>query len=336
MSQQTRFHGFDRADPFSDPTMIHEGLPGEPAVLKNMICFPEFDCLYHEDGSRAPDTCIRRGHNFNIESIGPERVYVQSDIPRCDRPVVYLGTLAWNFWGHFLTEGLSRVWSLRHCNHLSLFRGLFFTRTGDLPWLPHISAFLKHSDIAADRLLHCRSPLILSEVHVPAPTMVNRNHAFSAHPETHAIVSSRICGTTPARTDQPVYLSRTRLPDLHRKIVGEDQLEHVLDRAGVRIAFPEQMVFDEQVRLFNSHKTFIGCIGSGFHSLLFALPGTARTVVLSDREINANYRIVDQLQQLEADYINCLVVDRASRKKDLDRVLDLDVAVHCLRELNIL
>lgn len=333
-----RYHGLPSANPISDPVKIHSGLPTLDRVLTDMICFPQFDCLYHKDGSRAPETCIRRGSNLNIESVGPERIEVPADIIRYESPVIYLGTFAWNFWGHFLTEGLSRVWCLRHCHHLADLRGIFFTRAGDLPWLPHIEAFLRHSDIDSKRLMHCEAPLMLSEVYVPKPTMVNRNHAYSDHPESHAIVARRICGSYPIRrSDEPIYLSRRRLPQLHRKIVAEDRLESILARVGVRIVCPEEMSFEEQVKLFTSRRVFIGCIGSGFHSLLFAPgDGESKTIVLCGPTINANYHIVDELQQIDADYINCLSVDLTSRKIDPDRVLDLDVAVHYLKQLGIL
>jgi capsular polysaccharide biosynthesis protein len=333
-----KFHQFSSADPVSDPVTIYDGRPARDHVLTDMICLPQFDCLYHKDGSRAPATCIRRGSNLNIESIGPEHVELPDDIRRHERPLIYLGTLAWNFWGHFLSEGLSRVWCLRHCRELDDLQGIFFTRAGDLPWQPHVSAFLRYSDLDAQKLMHCETPLLLSEVHIPRPSMVNRNHAFSDHPESHAIVAQRICGNRPSeRSDQPVYISRRQLPELHRKIVTEDRLEIALVRAGVRVVCPEHMAFEDQINLFLSHRIFIGCIGSGFHSLLFAArDGTSKTIVLCDPKINANYRIIDELQQIDADYINCLSVDPTSRKIDPDRILDLDVALHQLRRIGIL
>ena len=335
---RVRFHQFSSPDPFSDSVTIYNGRPGMDRLLTNMICMPQFDCLYHEDGSRAPETCIRRGHDLKIESIGPPQIEVPERIERHESPLIYLGTFAWNFWGHFLTEGLSRVWCLRHCSELSDLHGIYFTRPGDFPWLPHMSAFLRHSDLDERRLMRCESPLLLRQVHVPGPSMVNRNHAFSDHTESHAIVAQRICGDPPARrSEQPVYISRRRLPELHRKIVREDRLERELAAAGVRIVCPEQMPFDDQVRLFVSHRIFIGSIGSGFHSLLFApRDGTSRTIVFCDHRVNANYRIVDELQHIEADYINCLYIDPTSRKTDPDRILDVDMALHHLVRLGIL
>lgn len=333
-----RYHQFGSADPVSDPVTIHDGRPTLDRVLTDMICFPDFDCLYHKDGARAPETAIRRGFALNVESTGPERVEVPSDIPRIERPLIYLGTFAWNFWGHFLTEGLSRVWCLRHCHELADLRGIYFTRAGDLPWLPHIAAFLGHGDLDPARFMPCETPLRLREVHVPQPSMVNRHHAFTDHPESHAIVARRIVGSGPVkRSDQPIYISRRRLPELHRKIVGEDRLEDLLMRAGVRIVCPEQMPFEEQIGLFVSHRIFIGTIGSAFHSLLFAPgDGTSKMIVLSDPTINANYRIVDELRRIDADYICCLSVDATSRKIDPDRILNLDVALHHLKRLGIL
>jgi capsular polysaccharide biosynthesis protein len=186
-----------------------------------------------------------------------------------------------------------------------------------------------------ERFIHCTAPLALKELHVPSPTMLNRNHAFSAHVETHCEIAEKICDASSARSNQPLYISRRRLPDLHRKIVNEEKFEHALQNAGVRIVCPEQLPFEEQVRLFNEHTVFMGCIGSGFHSLLFNLRSEIRTVVLCDQAINTNYLIVDTLKNIDATYIRCLSVERQSNKIDPDRVLDVQAALEGLREIGL-
>jgi hypothetical protein len=110
-----RYHGFRIAEPISDPVKIYSGLPTPDRVLADIICLLHYDCLYYQDGPRAPEICIRRGSNLNIESVGPARIEVPAVILRYENPLIYLGTFAWNFSGHILTEGISRVWYLRHC-----------------------------------------------------------------------------------------------------------------------------------------------------------------------------------------------------------------------------
>ena len=87
--------------------------------------------------------------------------------------------------------------------------------------------------------------------------------------------------------------------------MNEQELEEALAERGVRIVSPEKLSFDDQVRLFNEHHTFIGLLGSAFHSLLYALPGRAlRTVVIgSARGSYPNYFMIDHLKGIEASYV---------------------------------
>jgi capsular polysaccharide biosynthesis protein len=153
-------------------------------------------------------------------------------------------------------------------------------------------------------------------------------------------VSSRIAGrdSGPA-SDQPVYLSRRKLAGAQRRISREAELESILATKGHRIVYPEEISFEDQVRLFNSHKTFTGCIGSAFHSVLFAREDTnVSTVVFARETVGVNYLMIDKIKSTSATYIKCLEDDESSAKESTfrDQVLDIDVALFHLRLMGIL
>lgn len=326
------YYGFENGPQF-DPFVVRDGVPCPVSILRDMLCTPEYDSLYRSDGSRADETCVLRGPDRQNYSIGPERIDVPADAVRCDRPMVYLGTLAWNDWGHFLLEGLARVWAMKHHPTLADCRGLYFTRPNHRhKEQPHIAALITNLD-CAPRLLRCDRPMLLREVHVPPVSFFIRNHAFKAHTEALARVTHRILNhKLPQTTDRPVYLSRRNLSDDLRHIDGEAELEMMLSSHGVRVVCPESLSFESQVRLYNTHRTFIGTYGSAFHSLLFSRQNV-RTVVLCESQINSNYLMIDELLSIEADYVNCLSVDRQSKKIDPDRKLDVPTALRYLTSL---
>src|SRR6202041_3545870 len=68
--------------------------------------------LYDKTGLRIPESCVRRRQDLSAYiRAGAETIDVPSDVITIDDPILYLCSVA-NQWGHFLTEGISRLWAL--------------------------------------------------------------------------------------------------------------------------------------------------------------------------------------------------------------------------------
>jgi capsular polysaccharide biosynthesis protein len=313
-----------------------EARSGAPPIyhFKNLTYFPKLACLYGEDGQRVLETCVRRGPQ--LEEVGkipesPERVSIPAGIPRLDRPVIFCGVVN-SHWGAFLTEGISRLWVLAESD---------FPADVPLLWLrwkrlstPHLDRFLYHAGIKQERILRLDQATTLAEVLVPHPSFAIRSHAFGCHLSLPEQVAEEICTQNGERTNQPVYLSRRLLAESKRRSPGEDMLEEVLQRRGVRVVSPETMSYEDQVRMVNSHELFIGCIGSAFHSLMYARPGRPlRTIVMTNKLLKkrtASYFMIDLLKGIDATYL-CDVL-----QNDEAETLDVEAAQEWLKELSII
>ena len=286
--------------------------------FEGLLCLPGHDCLFDESGQPVIETQEflrgRSGRQIVSKSRTP-LLPVPKAVKRLDVPVLFSGWPS-RHWGKFLTRGISRLWAVPG---LDLPSEVKLLRS---KWARWSETFLRHADMEPDRFVKITEPTRLDEVFVPAPSFVESCRAFDCHFVLPERVAERVCGPRPKLTDQPVYLSRSRLAEKMQRSSGEAALEEALAENGVRIVWPETMSFEDQVRLFNQHSTFIGQIGSAFHSLMFRLPDRpVRTIVFDPvRPHWASFAMVDLLKGVQATYVQVKLIDRTG-----ERTGDLDV-----------
>ena len=221
--------------------------------------------LYDSDGQRIPESCLSRASGLHMP--GPERIEVPEGCRTINEPMLYLGWLQ-DHWGHFLTEGISRLWA-RHV-HPETHDLNSFTAFG-YPLAPQVTDYLRWLGLSGTRFTHFDQAVRIETCFIPAPSFTDRTEAFAAHllpSQQMAELSSfaRQRGTT----SRPVYLSRSRL-GFGRKTRREEELEQALSNRGVLIVYPEQLSLQQQIALFNTHEVFIGTWGSAFHGMSLSL-----------------------------------------------------------------
>ena len=279
---------------------------GAPPVhhYQNVAFHPKYPALYDQDGHRILETCLRRNAGLKyVHGDPPEEWSPPKDAVRIDGPVAFCGVLK-GHWGHFLTESIGRLWALLD-GDIPTSTPLLFQGSRFLP-VSFIDTFLHYAGIERKRFIEPEGPLVLRDVIVPHPSFSMGGEAFSAHLSLPERVAERIGGQERRSTAQPVYLSRRHILDRQaRRAVSEAELEEALAERGVRIVSPEKLSFEDQVRLFNEHDTFIGLLGSAFHSLLYALPGRPlRTVVIGAAHgAYSNFFMIDYLKGIASHYV---------------------------------
>ena len=147
-----------------------------------------------------------------------------------------------------------------------------------------------------DRLV-CRSVVKAPLIIVPRCSIELGLTLHAAHLEvTRTIARHLLRDGATKQNARPVYLSRTRLRSSGRTILGEEAVEQYCRSRGFLVVHPERMSLRNQVQLFNTHETFVGVLGSAFHSTLFRLVGPARHVYLYDSgRARPTYRLIDEL-----------------------------------------
>jgi hypothetical protein len=210
-----------------------------------------------------------------------------------DEEVVYLGWL-FNHYGHFLMQSLARAWFLAELE--PSVKVVFHHPSATWPRLANwTQRMLAAFGIPPDRILVLETPTRLRRLIVPEPLFEPRSVADDKTVRVHErmaqpyqdVAAQIVGGLKPSA--QPLYLSRRLLPSSQRLMIGEDQLEELLRQNGFRIAYPETIPFEEQVRLINSHAEIFSNAGSAAQNVLFALHGPGLHLLTNGADFSPDY-----------------------------------------------
>ena len=264
----------------------------------------------------------------------------EEHLAEVDEEIVYLGWL-FTHYGHFLMQSLARIWYLAE---VSPSVRVIFHHPSPADWKPKRWAthILEAFGVPEQRILVLNEPTRLRRLHVPEalfdPRSVAEDHRVRVH-EAMALpyreVAERIVGTTKPST-QPVYLSRRLLPSSQRLMIGEGELEDALRHYGFRIAYPETMTFEDQVRLINGHTDIFSNAGSAAQNVLFALHTPRLHLLTNGAEFSPDYFMHASVVGAPTTFINCLGTNGRRRfrgeQKVTPHVVDVPAIVRYLNE----
>jgi hypothetical protein len=308
-------------------------IEGNPAVevVEDVFFDPRFPCLYDSEGIRVENSVLRKGQGLRTSGASsPEVLPRPPHRIRATREVVWVGPLQQHF-GHFLLEGISRLWFLREREQIAL-------TLPENPFRapPFRDDFLDGLGRSSRDFLFPRRPTWFSRVVVPAQSLTYRGSAHRAHRTVAQSVAHRLCGDLPERSDRPVYLTRQFLPAESRRSASEATLVRELERRDFLVVSPERIGLREQVKLFERHSLIVGMMGSAFHTLLLARrqPDRVGYLVRTDH-LHDQYPVLDALNRTPSAYIGCLDVDVDSAKPGFTRdvVIDVEMALSAVESL---
>ncbi len=288
----------------------HEAAPAQVLEYNDVYMIPGGDtmALYDRDGRRIDASGARRGVDLKEFIAARETIEPPRDCQRIDGPLLYL-SVYFNHWGHFLTESLSRMWARYAHPELATIPGFFGAFSRGNKTNATTAAFLTSFSSAPLTLVKAFGPTRIEKCFVPQPSFANRAFAFAAHRDALHDVARTFLKDVDVRHDpRPVYLSRSRLAKGNRFITNEAALDEALAARGFRIVHPQEMNLAEQIILFNTHRDFVGCVGSAFHSTLMTLNGEAiATHILSEKFPNVNCLLIDAIVGNDSHYVStCL------------------------------
>jgi hypothetical protein len=260
---------------------------------------------YCPDGTVSENTLRLWGEGGERVDPVPERLDDADVVDTVDEEVIWGGHL-YNHYGHFLSEGVARLWPLLPGGPLAGRRTVFTTPLRSpgfaREWL---GAF------GVDVLeLPGRGAVRFTRMMVPEPAW--RLDAWIA-PEIvslHRHVRDRLTiPETSAR--EALWMSRSAL-DPDRTAADERSLEAVI--AGhMEIVRPESLTLVEQIALIESCRGLGGIVGSAFHMLLlceshpkcvYVCPETvASAFVAQDRLLGIESRFVEGLELFSRDEV---------------------------------
>lgn len=296
--QRSNFIGFSR---IARP--IFEVSDEVPAILeyKDLIHIPTVNALYRRDGILIPES--RRIHvdqsmistktsdSFwkKIHAIYPPEIEVPQNLDVVDQPVVLLGNNNGHF-GHFLLEGLARMWAVLS-GDVSPGEDRILITNGT-PQAPFARQFFEPLGIGYDEISSPLVPTLYRNVKIVSPMI---NYTFRVNrrlPEVHRELSRRM--KSDRRFDRPVFISRAGVRNGLHIFHGEDVLETEMSRKGFETVRPETLTFSDQMALFAKCPLIVGSIGSAFHNILFEpANGCVARIMMSSEDVGHRFLMVD-------------------------------------------
>lgn len=244
--------------------------------------------VYDSSGEIIPHSQVLRGvEQACIVGHVPGRDI--APVEHVDEDVIYGGFVFTHF-GHILLESLARLWA--SAPETSDTPICFQCRTDEIPAAARALFRLVGIEKAVRIVRHNTS---FRSVAVPAPAFVIRHRAHRLFKQMFLTMADRALGKASFQvTEQPLYLSRTRLGSSQRTVSGEAAFEEALKRVGFHVVHPETLPIEEQIRLVNSHRYVVGPQGSAFHMLLFSRIANDSVCLTSDAP-NGTYALCDAL-----------------------------------------
>ncbi|MFS7222053.1 DUF563 domain-containing protein [Rahnella inusitata] len=193
--------------------------------------------------------------SLNLEGLVDECIYLKGDY-------YFLGSLHRHF-GHFIVEGLSRLWALDMLPE-NIRKEIKFIYYEDSV-KPFSLELLKLCGIDAERLISAPRNAIIERIFVP--DISYRTHHWNSRLQQLTYDKISKCITKRHVGSERIYLSRRNIPD--RPLRNELEIENLFSQLGFDIITPEKISITEQISIVKYAKVIAGPVGSQMYLSAF-------------------------------------------------------------------
>jgi len=252
------------SSPLGDRRVAHTG-----AVYSNGRLVPESCRL----GGLGEDLCL----HVDPPSLGA--TCTANDLPIKSGRWLFAGHFMHHF-GHFITETLTNLWPSGMIDVDGVVFLPFLWGGVMAPWqLEQVRVLFPNAEILVADRAYMFEKLWVAE----RPFLPNREASAPARIVwrrlTESALSADVCkDSRPKR----VFLSRSRLAQDPRRVLGDEALDEMFDRAGFEVIYPETLDFVDQLRTVASAELLAGLTGSALHLAAFAM-NELRVLEVGDR-----------------------------------------------------
>lgn len=219
-----------------------------------------------------------------------------------DEKVVYCGYLI-HHWGHFLIEGVSRLWYFLE-NDPSVDKYVFFLDENEEREIKgNFREFLELLKIW-DKLEFINKPTTYREVVIPELGYQCRNCYATKQVQVFETIASNISTDPSWEVYEKLYFSRSMLAKAQPFEFGFDALDNYYAKNGYKVLYPERIPLSQLIHYMRNAKVITALQGSVCHNVLFAASGQHIEIV--DRQVISDDNQVDinRMRQLQITYID--------------------------------
>lgn len=227
--------------------------------------------------------------------------YRVDDEIEVDEEVIYGGYLV-RHWGHFLIEGVARLWHALERPNLKL---VFMVEAGNEEDVRgNFREFLECLGVW-ERTVIINRPHRYRSVWVPELAYEGIVRWHLRMRDAFERIRSRVLGDSEQGVGAgKVFLSRSQFKKAHESEIGLDMLDDLMERNGYRICYPEKLSLRELVQLLGRAGEIAVESGSVAHNILFARAGMKVTIVERQAVVNPIQNALDRISGCEVTYVD--------------------------------
>ena len=279
----------------TEPQIWH----GSNATILPLRRNPSFGLLFGKGGVADCD-----GNYVDLSAI-PGRVqysYPFENAEYKDEKVVYCGYLV-NHWGHFLIEGVTRLWYFLE-NDPTIDKYVYFVDENEERQIKgNYRMFLELLKIW-DKLEIINKPTTYREVIVPELGIHMRTAYTPKLLDVFNTVADNVVVDPAWETPEKIYYSRSQFAKGQPFEFGFASLDNFFEKNGYQVLYPEKVPLDQMIHYIRNSKVVASLSGSLPHNMLFANNGqkveiVERLVISDDNQTDVN-----RMRELEVVYID--------------------------------
>lgn len=272
---------------------------GTDATILPLRRDPSFGLLFGKGG-----VVDSNGEYVALSAI-PGRVQFAYPFEKADykeEKVVYCGYLV-NHWGHFLIEGVTRLWYFLE-NDPTIDKYVFFMDENEEREIKgNYRMFLELLKIW-DKLEIITRPTTYREVIVPELGIHMRKAYTPKLLKVFDAIADNVVIDPAWDTPEKIYYSRSQFQKGQQFEFGFASLDNFFEKNGYRILYPEKVPLDRMIHYIRNSKVVATLSGSLPHNMLFARNGqkveiVERLVISDDNQTDVN-----RMRELDVVYID--------------------------------
>lgn len=272
---------------------------GNNATILPLRRNPEFGLLFGKGGvvdnhgDYVPLSCIEGRVQFSYPFEAAEYR---------DETVVYCGYLV-NHWGHFLIEGVTRLWYFLE-NDPSVDKYVFFVDENEERQISgNFREFLELLKIW-DKLEIINKPVTYREVIIPELGLKCRRSYTPKLIKVFDAIADNVVPDPSWEKPEKIYYSRSQFAKGIPFEFGFDALDNFFEKNGYTILYPEKVPLGRMIHYIRNSKVVATLSGSLPHNMLFARNGqkveiVERLVISDDNQTDVN-----RMRALDVVYID--------------------------------
>ncbi len=219
-----------------------------------------------------------------------------------DEKVVYCGYLV-NHWGHFLIEGVTRLWYFLEKDS-TIDKYVFFLDEQEQREIKgNYRIFLELLKIW-DKLEIINKPITYREVIVPERGIVCLESYTPKLTKVFDAVAENVIPQPDWDTPEKIFYSRSQFAKGLQFEFGFASIDNFFEKNGYKVLYPEKVPLDRMIHYIRNSQVVASLSGSLPHNMLFANQGqklecVERLVISDDNQTDVN-----RMRELDVTYID--------------------------------